>query len=64
MKVVKISSRTYFVRHWLKWYRVPSSGKNWEKLDTMPATFSLPRVVASNQMASEDELSKHIGLTK
>lgn len=66
MKVIKISSRTYFVRHWFRWYRVPSTGLKWERLNTktypqLPTRISVG-VVDSN--ISDEELAKHIGLTK
>lgn len=32
MKIVVISQKTAFVRHWFKWYKVQRSGEDWRPL--------------------------------
>lgn len=33
MKVIEVSNKTYFVRHWFRWYRVQRAGGHWQRLE-------------------------------
>lgn len=32
VRVIEISGKVFFVRHWFRWYRVQRSGTDWQKL--------------------------------
>lgn len=58
MKVLKLSNKTFLVRHWFKWYRVLRGGTDWHKLKVQPrpVPFSMKRV--------QEALNKEFGKQK
>jgi hypothetical protein len=44
MRVIIISQKVVWVRHWFKWYRVQRGGMDWQSLTMKPRSLTLKEI--------------------
>lgn len=70
MKVIEVSNKTYFVRHWFRWYRVQRAGGHWQRLSPIikngrpPKDFSLDDAAESLKKRGSGSIKPPIDLTE